>query len=280
MGDSARGSLHNDTYYGAIERDGEIKYVVRRPINSFEKESDIESIVDPSVREIVRKAIAKKGLKQAVSEDIYMNEEKRIKINKVRCYAKTVKNPINIRKQRDLSQKEYKQQFHVQNESNYILAIYEGLVKGKAKRTYELVKSIEAVEFYKKSTDRADFPSMVPQSKNDLPLRYKLKIGQHVLLYENSALEINLSDIRDIAKRLYVITGLSYLPVGKGFGTIVMRHHQEARMAKDIKTTNGNFKNRDSYRPSIIQLHTQFKALVEGEDFHINSLGEIKPISE
>ena len=278
LGDSARGSLHNDTYYGAIERDGEIKYVVRRPISSFEKESDIESIVDPGVKEIVKQEVKEKGLKRAVSEVIYMNEEKGIRINKVRCYAKTVKNPLNIRRQRDISRKEYKQQFHVQNESNYMLAIYEGEVKGKMKRTYELVKSIEAVDYYKESTDKADFPSIVPRSKNDLLLKHKLTIGQHVLLYEDSASEIDYSDIRDIAKRLYVITGLSYLPVGKGFGTIVMRHHQEARMAKDIKTTNGAFKNADSYRPSIIQLHTQFKALVEGEDFLITPLGEIKSI--
>ena len=208
-----------------------------------------------------------------------MNEEKGIKINKVRCFAKTVKNPLNIRKQRDLSKKEYKQQFHVQNEGNYMLAIYEGIVKGKVKRTYELVKGIEAAEFYKESTDKAEYSSIVPQSKNDFPLKHKLKIGQHVLLYEDSASEIDFSDVKDLAKRLYTITGLSYLPVGKGFGTIFMRHHQEARKAKDIKTTNGAFKNSDSYRPSIIQLHTQFKALVEGEDFHLTSIGEIEPIS-
>ena len=278
MGDSARGSLHNDTYYGAIERDGEIKYVVRRPISSFVKISDLDNIVDPAVKEIIKQAADKKGLKQAVSGVIYMNEEKGIKINKVRCYAKTVKNPVNIRKHRDISRKDYKQQFHVQNESNYMLAIYEGEVKGKTKRTYELVKNIEATDFYKESTDKADFPSIIPQSKNDLPLKHKLKIGQHVLLYEDSALEIDISNISDLTKRLYVITGLSYLPVGKGFGTIVMRHHQEARSAKDIKTTNGVFKNADPYRPSIIQLHTQFRALVEGEDFYITSLGEIKSI--
>ena len=159
-----------------------------------------------------------------------------------------------------------------------MLAIYEGEVKGKMKRTYELVKSIEAVEFYKESTDKADFPSIVPQSKNDLPLKHKLKIGQHVLLYEDSASEIDFSNISDLSKRLYTITGLSYLPVGKGFGTIVMRHHQEARMAKDIKPSNGVFKNADPYRPSIFQLHTQFKALVEGEEFLITPLGEINII--
>jgi hypothetical protein len=36
MGDSARGSLHNDTYYGAIERDGDIRYVVRKSVDMLE----------------------------------------------------------------------------------------------------------------------------------------------------------------------------------------------------------------------------------------------------
>ncbi len=277
MGDTARGSLHNDTYYGAIERDGEIRYVVRRPLSSFEKVSDLDNIVDEAVKEIIKSAVEKKGLKQAIADGIFMNEAKGIRINKVRCYAKAVKKPLNIRMQRDLSPKEYKQQYHVQNEGNYLLAIYEGEVKGKVKRAYELVKSIEAAEFFKRSTSRDDYPSMVPLTKNNLPLKHQLRIGQHVLLYENTSEEINFSDVNDMSKRLYYITGLSYLPVGKGFGNIVMRHHQEARMAKDIKTSNGIFKNSDSYRPSILQLHTQFKALVEGEDFVITALGDIKP---
>ncbi len=278
LGDSARGSLHNDTYYGAIERDGEIKYVVRRPLSSFEKVSDLDNIVDEAVKGIIKHAVEEKGLKQAIADGIFMNEAKGIRINKVRCYAKSVKKPLNIRMQRDLSPKKYKQQYHVQNEGNYLLAIYEGEAKGKVKRAYELVKSIEAVEFYKKSTSRDDYPSMVPLTKNNLPLKHQLRIGQHVLLYENTSEEINFSDVNDLSKRLYYITGLSYLPVGKGFGNIVMRHHQEARMAKDIKTSNGVFKNSDSYRPSILQLHTQFKALVEGEDFVITALGDIKSI--
>jgi len=112
-----------------------------------------------------------------------------------------------------------------------------------------------------------------------LPLKHKLTIGKHVLLYEESASEINFDNIKDLSKRLYKVTGLSYLPVGKGFGIIVMRHHQEARMASEFKTKNGAYKNGEGYRASILMLHTQFNALVEGEDFIITPLGDIKPIN-
>lgn len=276
QGDSARGSLHNDTYYGAIEREGEIRYVVRRALSSFEKMSDVENIVDETVKEKVKAAISEKGFKEAVTGIIYMNEEKGIIIKKVRCYANDVKKPIDIRLQRDLSRKEYKRQYHVKNEGNYLLAIYEDTVKGKIKRDYELIKNIEAASFYRRSTDRLEFESLVPEkSPKGYPLKWELKIGQHVILYETSPEEIDFSDKSDISKRLYVITRLNINPTGSGYGTVVMRHHQEARMAKDVKSQNGAYKNGEPYRGSIVMLHTQFNALVEGSDFEINALGEI-----
>ena len=276
QGDTARGSLHSDTYYGAIEKDGEIRYVVRRALSSLEKMTEVDNIVDETVKERVKAAIAEKGFKEAVSGTIYMNEEKGIVIKKVRCFANDVKKPINIRHQRDMSRKEYKQQYHVKNEGNYMLAIYEDVVKGKVRRDYELVKTIEAADYYRRSTDKSERLSLVPErSLKGFPLKWNLKIGQHVILYETSPDEIVISDKADVSKRLYVITGLSYLPVGTGYGSIVMRHHQEARMAKDVKVTKGAYKSNDSYRGSIFLYHTQFNALVEGLDFEINALGEI-----
>ena len=276
QGDTARGSLHNDTYYGAIEKDGEIRYVVRKCLSSLEKISDIENIVDDAVKEKVKTAIAEKGFKEAISGTIFMNEEKGIVIKKVRCFANDVKKPINIRHQRDLSPKEYKQQYHVKNEGNYMLAIYEDVVKGKVRRDYELVKTIEAAEYYRRSTDKSERMSLVPErSPKGFPLKWKLKIGQHVILYETSPEEIVFTDKADVSKRLYVITGLSYLSGRNDYGTIVMRHHQEARMAKDVKPKNGAYINGEAYRGSIIMLHTQFNAMVEGIDFEINALGEI-----
>ena len=275
-GDCARGSLHKDTYYGAIERNGEVQYVVRRLLSSFEKPGDAESIVDEAVREKVKQAIAEKGLKEALAGDIYMNREKGILIKKVRCYAKMVKRPIDIRQHRDVSRKEYKRAFHVMNDDNYLMAIYEGTVKGKTKREYELVRMIDAARFYKESTDRLDYPTLVPiQSKKGFPLKHQLKVGQMVLLYENTPEEIDFDDRLDLCKRLYKITGLSLNPTGPGYGVIVMRYHQEARKADEIKSRNGAYHNGEEHRPAVIMLHTQFNALVEGEDFAISALGDI-----
>lgn len=277
-GDSVRGSLHADTYYGAIERDGEIRYVVRRPLSSFTSEKDLEAIVDDAVRDAIKKVVAEKGFKAAIEGDIYMNKEKGVKIKKVRCFAADVKNPVNIRTQRDASEKDYKRQFHVKNESNYLLAIYEGEVKGKIKRDFKLVQNIEAAKFFKRSGEDKRNCTIVPEmSPKGLHIKCKLKIGTHVLLYENKATEINFENTVDLCKRLYVVSGLSILRVNaNSYGTITLKHHQEARMAKDIKISKGAFHIDDEYRPAIFMLHTQFNALVEGEDFIITALGEIK----
>ena len=123
---------------------------------------------------------------------------------------------------------------------------------------------------------QAPYPSIVPEkSPKGYPLKHKLTVGKMVILYEASPEEIDFGNIEDLGKRLYKITGLSYLPVNAGYGTIVMRHHQEARMAKEIKISKGAFMKDGEYRPSIFLYHTQFHALVEGEDFEINALGEI-----
>lgn len=279
QGDSARGSLHLDTYYGAIERDGEVRYVVRRPLSSFEKESDLENIVDEAVKQTIKEAIAGRTLKEAIAEGIYMNKQKGIKINKVRCYCDSVKNPIHIRHHRDVSRKEYKRQFNVMNDSNYLMAIYEGEVKGKRKREFELVKNIESANFYKASSDHDSYPTLVPlrSAIHDYPLISTLRMGQCVLLYESNATEIDFHNKKDLKNRLYKVIGLSVMVLEKSsYGVIKLRYHQEARQAKDVKSKNGAYKTGEQIRPAITLLHTQFNALVEGKDFEIDVLGEIK----
>lgn len=277
QGDSARGRLHNETYYGAIERDGEVRYVVRRPLSSFEKESELESIVDDVVRQTVKDAVKGRNFKEAIAEGIYMNKAKGIKINKVRCYCDSVKNPIHIRHHRDVSRKEYKRQFNVTNDSNYLMAIYEGEVKGKKKYAVEVVNRMDASDYFKKSGDKHVYSSIVPPESHGFPLKACIKVGQHVLLYENSAEEIDFNNKGDLQKRLYKIVGISTPTDAYPYGSIVLRYHQEARQSKDVKPINGVFNNGELTRPAIKLLHTQFNALVEGADFEIDVLGEIHP---
>lgn len=280
QGDTARSSLHNDTYYGAIEVDGVVKYVVRRSLDGLD-EKDVKNIVDGEVRSKVEHAILLHGsLKKALEENIWMNEEKQIPIKKVRVFAGSVARPINIRQQRDQSKHEYKRQYHVQNDRNYMMAIYVGLdKKGKEKREFELINNITAANFYRRSNDKVPTDNqLVPlYSKSGYELKYRLKIGTMVLLYENSPEEVWELDRKNLQKRLYKVTGMSSLVIQKYvYGTIVLVHHQEARPSTEVKQTNGVFKSSDELRAGMKLYHTQFNALVQGVDFEINDLGEIR----
>ena len=270
MGDSARGSLHNDTYYGAIERDGQIRYVVRRELSSI-KESDVENIVDETVKEKVKQAIAEKGFKKAMEEEIFMNKEKGIKIKKVRCFTPSVTNPLHIRSHRDLSQKEYKRQFHVTLDGNYCMAVYEGEVKGKIKRTYEIVNMIDAAAYFKKSADLTKLYPIAPESKNGLKYRCIVRTGTQIILLQSDDEQINLANRTDLARRLYNVA------VMRTDGRIVLRYNQEARDATTLKKErkSGAYKVGEQYRSEIMLSLSDFHALVEGVDFKINVLGEI-----
>lgn len=281
QGDSVRGSLHLDTFYGAIEREGEIKYVVRKSLSAL-KDTDIKNIVDDTVRGIVENAIKQYGFKKAMEGPIYMNKEKGIEIKKVRVYVPTVTKPLNIRNQRDLSRKEYKRQYHVSNDSNYVLAIYEGVVRGNVKRSFELVNKLDAGNFFKRSTDRNDYPDLFPiVSSQGYELKYTLKVGTQVLLWEKRADEIWELTNEQLKGRLYRVVGLSLKPAGDlTYGLITLRYHQEAKQAKDLKAKNGAFKADEEHRPLIAMLNTQFNALIEGVDFELTLLGDVKPIKK
>ncbi len=207
------------------------------------------------------------------------NTEKGIPINKVRIKAVKIKNPINIRLQRDMSRHEYKRQYHVDNDRNYLMVIYIGKdKKGKENRDCEVVSNLEAAKFFKRSNDRSTVDNqMVPiYSPNGYELAYTLKIGTMVLLYENTPEEVWEQDQAGLQKRLYKVTGISTLTINKyKYGTLVLTHHQEARPATDIKEKNGKYISGEEIRPRIRMLHTQINALVEGVDFRINDIGEI-----
>lgn len=278
-GDSARGSLHKDTYYGAIENDRKIKYVVRKPLDVNFKDADIENIVDDTVKGIVKKAVLQYGsLKEAITKGIWMNEEKGIAIRKVRCFTPSVTRPLDIRQHRDLSSKRYKQQYHVTSDINYAMAIYVGTnKKGKEKKAFELVSNLDACNYYKKSNDKeyVDY-NLVPLSKNDYPLKYVLKRGTMVLLYENTPDELRECSKSELIKRLYKVTGLSsFIPGDHEYGRITLIHSQEARPSSEIKVKAGAYKQLEEFRNGILLLHTQFNALVSDYDFQINDIGEI-----
>ena len=60
------------------------------------------------------------------------------------------------------------------------------------------------------------------------------------------------------------------------FGNIVLRHNKEASPATLLKIQDGEFKSDENYIAQRKLSHNQFNALVEGVDFSLSVLGEIK----
>lgn len=269
-GDAARGSLHKDTYYGAIMQPGEDTpyYVVRKNVDSHLSDQDIKNIVDDVVRGIIQNAVAKGG-KDALNGTIWMNEEKQIPIKKVRCIT-SVKNPLSFeqRKPRDTSNKSYKNDYYVAPDDNYLMAVYKGVTsKGKVKYMYEFINMLDAARFYKQSNDKVLVDGNIVQlNKDGLNLYYTLKKGTMVLLYVDNPDEI-WENNGDWSRRLYKVTELWK------DGRIVVTKHTEARPSSEVPKVTKGFCIGDS---KGLYSYSKFSALVQGYDFEINELGEIK----
>lgn len=273
QGDTARGALHKEKFYGAIKRDDKIKYVIRKPICELEP-SDINNIVDDAVRKCVEEAIAREGFKEAMSKPICFNAEKDVYIKKVRILT-NIKQPIRLKQHRDESRFDYKRNYYVVNveNGNYCMAIYEGTDgKGRTKRSFKLVNNLEAAAHF---NGKSGGDHLVPMSDADeYPLKCILRTGTMVLFYENSPEELYECTNADLSKRLYKLTKFSHLN-GK-YGVLTLKHHQEARPAGELKAKNGAWKIGEEYRPVIGLLHTQLNAYVEGYDFELTVTGEVK----
>ena len=303
QGDTIRGSLHQDSIYGAIKNPlntEEIRYVIRKDLESI-KASDVENIVDEMVKEKVKDAIANKVLvmssnaqqKNKLDGTVWMNEEKGIPINKVRLYANSVKNPLHIKAHSDLSKSrhEHKQKVYGQNDENYCMAIYE--LDGK--RDFELINNFNLAKLIKQG--QGNYPvskeKEVKGKKVQIPIAKSnnrdiiLKKGQQVIFYDK-AVEIpkDITEIIDFMGRIYIIEGLSINRVKSGnnfyeFGVIQLRYFKEARKSDDIKKDNfkpdGDFKLGEN-KPTRKMSPGQFTAFVEGIDFRVLPSGKFQKI--
>lgn len=266
-GDSARSSLHNDKHYAAIERNGEIYYVIRRSLSELKTKADIDKIVDETVRNKVLQAVEGKNYSQGITENIYMNEEKKILIKKVRCYAPTVTQPLHIRHHRDQSNREYKQEYHVANEYNYCMAIYEDEVKGYLKRKHKIVNMLEAARYFNGTQLET-----IPETYNGLKLKYLLRKGTKILLLEKGEQVEDMDYLKNLHTRLYYITKL------EKDGRLTVCNNKESRQMKELGKylSASPFSCHEETRPLIHISLNKFDFLVEGYDFTINPLGEIK----
>ncbi len=187
-----RGPLHEETNYGIIKNPhtGTENYVARKPITSIETEKQIEKIVDPAIRKIIRTHIEQNGgkPKQALSQPIFFTTKngKRVPILKVRMID-NAENLIQLRPKEN-------PKLFVSSGNNYAIAIYEG---EDGKRDYQTISFYDAV-------NRKKFGQpVIPLTKDNKKLLYSLKQKDMVIVYNNHPDEVDWGNQKDLFERLY-----------------------------------------------------------------------------
>ncbi len=219
-GDTVRGSLHKDTYYGRIKlkKEGTDDYeehtVLRRPVKDMTK-AEYAKVVDPVLRRKLEEAepeviAAKEGLPVMVS-----GKEQIVK--RVRTFEKSVKNPVAIKQHRDQKEgSEHKHWLWVKNDVTPLMAIYEN---EKGKRTHYVFSLLELTRLMHDRQGRNELLGSIPREHPDLKRKgfylveregkpYVLRVGQTVVLYKDDPEEIQWKDQRDMNIRTYVIRKL------------------------------------------------------------------------
>ena len=287
QGDSIRGSLHKETYYGAIaDSDNNYRVVIHKPLIDL-KEKDFDSIVDPALRKAIESQVKQYMQEQnlsfakAIEEPIFMTNKNGIpvKIDKnghpispirhVRCFAKAgrgelkIETTLKIKQQTYPSKHEYKNTYYVQNDDNYLCLFYEGMMRGNHQREFRLINYFEIAQLHLKDVNTLSIEPEFSTIKENpsMPLKAIIKKGTRVLLYNNIPDEIKELDREKLSKLLYVVYKFNAI----GTPNIYLRHHLEARKETDCDTP-------ESY---LSLKANNFKALIEHYDFEVDPLGNI-----
>ena len=298
QGDSIRGSLHKDTFYGVIQSDDELLMVVRKPLKSL-GEKDLDTIVDSSLRDSIKSQVEhfmtteNISFAKAIEKDIYMIDKDghQIKSDKngrplapvrhVRCYAKAGRGflkkdtALQIKQQTYLSKQDYKNSYYAQNDDNYLCLFYEGTLRGKQKKEFRLINYFETAQLHITTPDQLFYEPEFAFFENNKSMHLKaiIKKGTRMILYSNHPEEMLDMDKDQLSRRLYVV----YKFNSTGTPNIYLRHHLEARKESDCSTneTRTNFSpdNPSSY---LSLKASNFQALIEGYHFEVDALGNIK----
>jgi len=286
-GQGIRGSLHKDTFYGAIERENEnaekeIWFVLRKPVNSNFSDADVNNIVDVGIKN----RILKHGLKNIrtienwlllpAEKDEKGKEIKEMLIKKIRVKTSN-KNLPKIKSQSHVTQgnrKEYKEHYYATLENIFGMAIYESFdSKGKKEQAF---KTISAFDLAKHNQGKIKLEMPVEENiiknkgkKSEVltPLTKVLRVNQMALFYENSPEELKQLSKSELNNRLFKITQF------ESDGRIQLRHHAQGGADKDLKKESSvNFEQPvQKLRISL----SNVKAIFEGKDFILHSSGKI-----
>jgi CRISPR-associated endonuclease Csn1 len=299
QGDSIRGQLHQESYFGAIkpnERNengyvlkengayllkqknegDEIWIVIRKLIENINFEKDV--IVDEVLKNHILKQI-NIGAKE--NELIDFNGKK---IRHLRCRVKagvgylSKEKALPIKEHIFKSKHLHKQNYLVQNAENYLYLLYEGKDKNeKTIRGYRILNLLDISKLGIRNIDdlrdEIEYQTLIKgKGKNELTLFLKaiLRTGDRVVFYKDYREEITNDNFKD---RLFEV--FKFNELGENISYVYLINPIEA--SSEIKSQKGA----KEFLPDMYQARLDFtcdkmNCLIENKDFKINNDGSIK----
>ena len=279
QGNTARGSLHKDTFYGCVMTppekgsDPQKIFVQRVSVDTLTKDS-ADKIVDKGIRNtfINNLETGKQSLSDIQKDGIllpYQMNGKDVYVKRVRIKAKPT-SPLVLKKHNnviDRNPKDYKQNYYVVNDENYLIALYRGKdAKGKSQSDYIVLNLLDAV--HKKQNGERLYPPTKEKKDTNLKLYKVLKNGQIIIL-QNSVNEnvLELSS-KELFSRVYRISTL------ESDGRVNLSHVMIAEAKNKDNKSQCVYEGIDKYKRLS---NSGLNCLVEGTDFTISPIGEIIP---
>jgi CRISPR-associated endonuclease Csn1 len=288
-GDSIRGQLHKDSYYGAIQKDGDIVLVERYPISTFTSIKDCNNIIDNTIRELVRNTLNERmesgmTFDKAKLDPIPFHKGNEV-IKKVRCkvaagrgYLGTDK-AIKINKHEALSKHEYKQHVYAQNDTNAFCLYYE-LISGE--QTYRALRIIGLFELaqlkiknpqqFKKEPHFNTITSGKGKKEIKIPLKAIIQNGTKCIFFEESKEELKDLPKADLMNRLFRVYKFNDKENSK---VIHLMNHIEARKKDLLEKAAVNYDYK-KYQALLALTSKNFTCIIENYDFKINIDGTIE----
>ena len=151
---------------------------------------------------------------------------------------------------------------YAQNDTNYLYLLYEGIKKGHVERKSRIVSLWEATMLYGNNSnieidnlirDTLDY-NLIIEKNIEYKLSAIVRVGDYVLLWNESPDELKELNTDQISKRLYVVVKFNTT----GSDLLFLRKHLSANIEPDL---------------SLVA--NKVNCLIEHRDFEIDTLGNI-----
>ena len=309
QGDSVRGQLHLDTFYGKIkavkrdengapQRDDQGKFLYSK-INGKDEMWIVgrKSITDLKIgNDLIIDPYLEKHLQNQLSNGVSLSELKDFNgkiIRRIRVRVKAGRGFLDADKVTELKEQTYKSKYEYKNNyytnsgDNYAFGYY----KGRELRKIIPINLLEASKVGKlnssyKLEDLFEKTLVLGSGKKqeEVKLYHVFQVGQRVLIYFTDKLELKNLDKPEVSKRLYFLKKLADANAQR----ILFQHHLEARddqqLLIDYPKDSFGTKGKDGFSsispdfiaPKLLLTPSNYNFIIEGKDFDLSRDGEVK----